>query len=69
VIEKQDYIDFSTVPQSKGLGKGTMVVLFTGLIAIFFIGGLSIGFAYYGHIWPSTHSMRIDLGKMPSHIQ
>ncbi len=69
MIESQDHIDFNYVPQSKGLGKGTMVVLFVGIAMIFAIGGLAIGFAYYGHMWPSPHSMRMNLGKMPSNLQ
>ncbi len=69
MIEHQDHIDFSHVPQSKGLGKGTLVVLFTGVFAIFVVGGMAIGFAHYGHMWPSSHSMRMDLGNMPSQIQ
>jgi len=66
MIEQQDQIDFSYVPQSRGLSKGVLVVLFTGLLVIFGIGGMSIGFAFWGHMWPSTHSMRLNLGKMPS---
>jgi hypothetical protein len=65
MIEKQDFIDFSEVPQSKGLGRGTMVLLIAGIIAIFLIGGFSAFLSGYGHMWPSIHTTRMPLGNMP----
>jgi hypothetical protein len=65
MIEQQDHIDFSTVPQSKGLGRGTLVLLIVGVIAIFAIGGASAFSSGYGHMWPSTHTERMNLGSMP----
>jgi hypothetical protein len=65
MIEHQDYIDFSTVPQSKGLGRGTIVLLIIGVIAIFAIGGGSAFTSGYGHMWPSMHTERMPLGNMP----
>ena len=41
-----------------------MILGLLGILGIFIIGGLSIGFASWGHMWPSEHSMRMDLGKM-----
>jgi len=65
MIEHQDAVDFTYVPQSKGLGRGTIVVLVIGLLMIFAMGGLSAFLSGYGHQWPSTHTMRMNLGNMP----
>jgi len=65
MIEHQDVIDFSRVPQSQGLGTGTKWILAIGILMIFAVGGMSIGFAFFGHMWPSSHTMRMDLGSMP----
>jgi hypothetical protein len=69
MIEKQDHIDFSTVPVSKGMSNSTLAIVITGVIMIFIMGGLSVFWAGYGHRWPSAHTERMDLGSMPSTIQ
>ncbi len=66
IVSDKEYLDFSSVPASKGLGKGTTTLLLIGVVMIFIIGGMVVGMAGYGHMWPSTHSMRMDLGKMPT---
>lgn len=68
MIEKQDYIDFSHVPQSQGITKEVKFVLYVGILAIFTVGGFSAFLSGYHHMWPSTHTMRMDLGKMPSSL-
>jgi hypothetical protein len=65
MIEHQDTIDFSHVPQSQGLNTGTKVILVVGVLMIFAIGGFSAFLSGYGHVWPSNHSLRVDLGKGP----
>jgi len=66
MIEHQDTIDFSKVPESKGLNNTTIAIIISGVLMIFVVGGLSIGFAGFGHMWPSSHTERMDLGNMPS---
>ncbi|MDE2482909.1 MAG: hypothetical protein KGN02_12060 [bacterium] len=66
IVSDSEYLDFSQVPQSKGLNTFTIGLIIVGLIMIFVVGGLVIGFAGFGHMWPSTHSMRMDLGSMPT---
>ena len=66
MIEHQDTIDFSTVPESKGISNTTLFIVFTGIVMIFIVGGLSIYFANSGHLWPSTHTERMPLGSMPA---
>ena len=64
IVHDHEYIDFSTVPQSKGVSRQTIVLTIIGLVMIFIMGGLVIGFASWGHVWPSERSQRIDLGTM-----
>ena len=66
IVSDSEYLDFSAVPQSKGMNKFTIGLVIVGLIMIFIVGGLVIGFAGFGHMWPSPHSMRMDLGTMPT---
>lgn len=65
MIEKQDYIDFNYVPQSRGIGRSTLTILAIGIVMIFVIGGLAATMSGYGHMWPSTTTMRMNLGNMP----
>jgi hypothetical protein len=66
ITQDHERLDFSHVPQSQGIQMPGYIVLVVGLIGIFFVGGLSIKLAGYGHMWPSSHSMRMPLGSMPS---
>jgi hypothetical protein len=66
ITQDHERLDFSKVPQSQGIQKPGFIVLVIGMIGIFFVGGLSIALASYGHRWPSPTSMRMPLGKMPT---
>jgi hypothetical protein len=66
ITQDHERLDFSKVPQSQGITSPGYIVLVIGLIGIFFVGGLSIKLAGYGHRWPSPTSMRMPLGQMPS---
>lgn len=66
IVQDSEYLDFSRVPESKGIGKSTYVVLAVGLVGIFLMGYLSVIFAGFGHLWPSQKTQRIDLGSMPT---
>jgi hypothetical protein len=65
MIEHQDVIDFTEVPKTQGLGRGTIVVLIIGLLMIFTMGGLSAFLSGYQHMWPSNTTLRDPLGPMP----
>ncbi len=65
MIEQQDTVDFTHVPQSKGLGRRTLVILVIGLLVIFTMGGLSSFLSGWGHLWPSNTTLRMPLGNMP----
>ncbi len=66
IVQDSEYLDFSRVPESKGVGKNIYFVLAIGLIGIFAMGFLSVIFAGFGHVWPSEKTQRIDLGSMPT---
>ncbi len=64
IVKDSEYLDFNAVPQSKGISKEALIIVISGIIMIFIMGGLSIGFASSGHVWPSQKSMRMDMGTM-----
>ena len=64
IVPDHEYIDFSVVPKSKGVSNTTIVITLLGILGIFIMGGLSVHFAGYGHVWPAEKSLRIDLGQM-----
>ncbi len=65
MIEHQDTIDFSHVPQSQGLNTVTKVILAVGVLMIFAIGGASAFLSGYQHVWPANQTLRYPLGNMP----
>ncbi|HUN30278.1 MAG TPA: hypothetical protein VMV65_10780 [Alphaproteobacteria bacterium] len=65
MIEHQDAIDFSRVIESRGIGTGVRWILGIGIVMIFTIGGFTAFLSGHGHMWPATHTMRMDLGSMP----
>jgi hypothetical protein len=64
IVSDKDYVDFSAVPKSRGMGKEMIVIALLGILGIFIIGGLTVGFSAFGHVWPSEKTQRIDLGPM-----
>lgn len=65
IVRDEEYLDFSQVPESRGIPNSIHWVLAVGLFCIFVIGGAVILNAGYGHEWPATHTLRTDLGTMP----
>ena len=66
IVHDSEYIDFSKVPQSRGVGKEAFIVLVIGLLGIFAMGFLSAFWSGYGHLWPAQKTLRADLGTMPA---
>jgi len=64
IVHDHEYIDFSVVPQSKGMSKAGLIFIVVGIIGIFIMGGLSVCLSGYGHVWPSERSERVNLGTM-----
>jgi hypothetical protein len=66
ITQDHERLDFTRIPHSKGIGLPALIVLVTGLVGIFTMGGLSIYYAGYNHVWPAPESMRMPLGSMPN---
>lgn len=64
IVPDEEYLDFSQVPQSRGVPRSLTVSIVVGLFMIFAIGGACCLLSGYGHVWPSSHSMRVDLGTL-----
>jgi hypothetical protein len=56
-----DPLDERGVPTSRGIPKAVQIAVIIGVLVIFWVGGYTIYWAGYGHVWPSTHSLRIPL--------
>jgi len=65
IQDEKEYLDFSRVPQSKGIPSYLPAIALAGVLAIFVMGGLSAFLSGWGHSWPSTHTLRVDLGNLP----
>ncbi len=66
IVHDSEYVDFSKVPQSRGIGKEAFIALVIGLLGIFTMGFLSCILSGFGHLWPSQKTLRVDLGQMPA---
>ena len=64
IVSDSEYLDFSEVPQSRGIPPVIRYAVIVGLIMIFAIGGATVLLSGYGHVWPSDHSMRVNLGTL-----
>jgi hypothetical protein len=63
IVRDDERLDFSQVPESRGVPTMVYYVALIGLVGIFAIGGASVMRSGYGHHWPSNTTLRIDLGK------
>jgi hypothetical protein len=64
VIERDDErLDFSQVPQSKGIPPMLYRIAAVGIIGIFAVGAAVITYADYGHVWPYAKAERIPLAN------
>ena len=64
IVSDSEYLDFSEVPQSRGIPPVIRYAVIVGLIMIFAIGGATVLLSGYGHVWPADHSMRVNLGTL-----
>ena len=63
IVRDDEYLDFSSVPESRGIPSFLYRVVAVGILAIFAIGGATCLMAGYGHVWPSPQTQRVDLGQ------
>lgn len=61
ITHEHERLDFTTIPQSKGIRTPAFIVLAVGLFGIFFMGWLSYWSSGYGHMWPAQKTMRMCL--------
>ena len=63
IIRDDEYLDFSKVPESRGIPASLYRIVFLGLIAIFAVGAAVVLMSGYGHHWPSEKTLRIPLNN------
>ncbi len=63
IIRDDEYLDFSKVPESRGIPSSLYRIAFLGLIIIFAIGAAVCLMSGYGHHWPSDKTLRVQLNN------
>jgi len=66
IVRDDEYLDFSAVPESRGVPMVVYWVAVIGIVGIFAVGGATIAGAGWAHHWPSNTTLRVDLGS-PNH--
>ena len=76
IVDEHDYLDFTKVPESKGIPTSVRLIASIGVLGVFIMGGLSIGMSGFGHCadatssascpntytaWPSEKTLRMPL--------
>lgn len=56
-----DPVDERGVPTSRGVPMAVRIAAMIGILAIFGVGAVTIYYSNYGHLFPSTKSLRIPL--------
>jgi len=64
IVSEDEYLDFSKVPESRGIPSVVYWVAVIGIIGIFAVGGATVYGSGYGHHWPANTTLRIDLSTM-----
>ena len=63
IVRDDEYLDFSKVPESRGIPSGLYRVVIVGIIVIFAIGASVCLQAGYGHHWPAMTTVRVPLNN------
>jgi hypothetical protein len=63
IVRDDEYLDFSKVPESRGVPSGLYRVIAVGLLIIFAIGGAVVLLSGYGHHWPADTTIRVPLNN------
>jgi hypothetical protein len=61
IVREDERLDFSKVPESRGIPPFLYRVVAVGIVVIFLIGGSVVMMSGYGHHWPSNTTLRIPL--------
>ncbi|MBV8197523.1 MAG: hypothetical protein JO263_05285 [Candidatus Eremiobacteraeota bacterium] len=63
IVRDDEYLDFSRVPETRGIPGGLYRVAAVGLLVIFAIGGAVCLLSGYGHHWPAMTTVRVPLSN------
>lgn len=63
IVRDDEYLDFTSVPESKGVPASLYRVAAVGLIVIFLIGASVCLMSGFGHHWPSESTLRVPLNN------
>jgi hypothetical protein len=63
IIRDDEYLDFSKVPESRGIPTSLYRIAVVGLLVIFAIGASVCLMGGYGHHWPSISTVRVPLNN------
>ena len=63
IVRDDEYLDFSKVPESRGIPPGLYRVAVIGLLMIIAIGASVCLLSGYGHHWPSDKTLRVPLNN------
>lgn len=61
IVRDDEYLDYTNVPESRGIPPMIYRVLIVGIVCIFIIGGATVMLSGYGHHWPSISTTRVPL--------
>lgn len=61
IVRDEEYLDFSKVPESRGIPEALYRIVAVGLLVIFAIGASVCLMSGYGHRWPSDTTVRVPL--------
>lgn len=61
IVREDERLDFSKVPESRGIPGFLFRVMAIGILCIFAIGASVVLFSGYGHYWPSNTTLRVPL--------
>jgi hypothetical protein len=63
IVRDDEYLDFSNVPESRGIPALVYYIAVIGIIGIFAVGGATVMSSGWGHQWPSNTTLRTNLGN------
>jgi hypothetical protein len=63
IVRDDEYLDFTSVPESKGIPPSLVRVAAVGLVIIFLIGAAVCLMSGFGHHWPADTTLRVPLNN------
>jgi hypothetical protein len=61
IVREDEYLDFSKVPESRGVPPAIVRLVGIAIVVIFAIGASVCLMSGYGHHWPADTTERVDL--------